>query len=162
MYEEHTLLTFSIHAILPIVALVNRQHWDDLLFAVSNLREDSFYSQNRAADYRDNDSAGNSLVVLQISEYDGILSNPVEISTGGKGLAGLAAVSQDSVVVDGNVIHLGSNFDPSGLGTDRVQYIFTVNAGDNTFSLLQSVVVTQYIPSSSGTHCLLLAEHPFQ
>ncbi|KAK0512839.1 hypothetical protein JMJ35_004856 [Cladonia borealis] len=85
-------------------------------FAVSYPRDDSFYGQNRAAYFQDNDSAGNSLVALQISEYDGTLSNPVKISTGGKGLAGLVAVSQDSVVVDGN-------------------YIFTINAGDNTFSL---------------------------
>lgn len=85
-------------------------------FAVSYPRDDSFYGQNRAAYFQDNDPAGNSLVALQISGYDGTLSNPVKTSTGGKGLAGLIAVSQDSVVVGG-------------------KYIFTVNAGDDTFSL---------------------------
>ena len=72
-------------------------------FAVSYPRDDSFYGQNRAAYFQDNDSAGNSLVALQISERDGTLSNPVRTSTGGKGLAGLVAVSQDSVVVGGDV-----------------------------------------------------------
>ena len=47
----------------------------------------------------------------------------------------MVAVSQDSVVVDGNVIHLCSNFVLSSFGTDSVQYIFTVNAGDDPFSL---------------------------
>ena len=104
-------------------------------FAVSYPRDDSFYGQNRAAYFQENDSAGNSLVALQISEYDGTLSDPVKTSTGGKGLAGLIAVSQDSVVVDGDVSPLCSHFVPSSLGTDSVQYIFTVNAGDDTFSL---------------------------
>ncbi len=72
-------------------------------FAVSYPRDDSFYGQHRAAYFQDNDPAGNSLVALQISEYDGTLSNPVKTSTGGKGLAGLIAISQDSVVVDGDV-----------------------------------------------------------
>lgn len=72
-------------------------------FAVSYPRDDSFYGQNRAAYFQDNDPAGNSLVALQISGYDGTLSNPVKTSTGGKGLAGLIAVSQDSVVVGGKV-----------------------------------------------------------
>ncbi|KAK3169581.1 hypothetical protein OEA41_008965 [Lepraria neglecta] len=50
------------------------------------------------------------------SSSDGTLSNPVRTSTGGKGLAGLLAICQDSVVVDDH-------------------YLFTVNAGDDTFSL---------------------------
>ena len=72
-------------------------------FAVSYPRGDLFYGQTRAAYFQDNDSAGNSLVALQISEYDGTLSNSVKTPTGGKGLAGLVAISQDSVVVDGDV-----------------------------------------------------------
>lgn len=72
-------------------------------FAVSYPREDSPHTQDRAAYFQDNDSASNSLVALQISEYDGSLSDPVKTSTGGKGLAGLIAVSQDSVVVDGDI-----------------------------------------------------------
>ena len=52
---------------------------------------------------QDNDAAGNSLVALQISEYNCPLSDPLKTSTGGKGLAGLIAVSQDLVVVDGDV-----------------------------------------------------------
>ena len=72
-------------------------------FAVSYPREDSFNGQDRAAYFQDNDAAGNSLVALRISEYDGTLSNAVKTSTGGKGLAGLIAISQDSVVVDGDV-----------------------------------------------------------
>ena len=68
-------------------------------FAVSYPRG----GQNRAAFFQDNDSAANSLVAVQIPEHDGTLSNPVRTSTGGKGLASLVAVSQDSVVVDGDV-----------------------------------------------------------
>ena len=64
---------------------------------------DSQYGQNRAAYFQDNDPAGNSIVALQISSSDGTLSNPVRTSTGGKGLAGLLAISQDSVVVDDHV-----------------------------------------------------------
>ncbi|KAL8945953.1 MAG: hypothetical protein Q9222_007582 [Ikaeria aurantiellina] len=54
---------------------------------------------NRAAYFQDNDPAGNFIVALKIDPYDGTLSDPVRTSTGGKGLAGLFAVSQDSVVV---------------------------------------------------------------
>ena len=56
-----------------------------------------------AAYFQDNDAAGNSLIALLISEYNGTLSDLVKTSTGGKGLAGLIAVSQDLVVVDGDV-----------------------------------------------------------
>ena len=72
-------------------------------FAVYHPKDDLFYGQKRAVCFQDNDSTGNSLVALQISDYDGTLSDPVKTSTGGKGLAGLIAVSQDPVVVDGNV-----------------------------------------------------------
>lgn len=64
---------------------------------------DSQHRQNRAAYFQDNGSAGNSIVALQISSSDGTLSNPVRTSTGGEGLAGLLAISQDSVVVDDHV-----------------------------------------------------------
>ena len=57
----------------------------------------------RAAYFQDNDAAGNKLVSLKIDAIDGTLSSPVNISTGGNGLAGLVAISQDSVVVSGNV-----------------------------------------------------------
>ena len=124
-------------------------------FAVSYPRDDSFYGQNRAAYFQDNDSAGNSLVALRISEYDGTLSNPVKISTGGKGLAGLVAVSQDSVVVDGNVIHLCSISSHRAWGL-TVYSTFSRSTQETTPSpFLQSMVVTQHIPSWLGTHCLL-------
>ena len=89
-------------------------------FALSYPKEDSFNGQNRAAYFQDNDAAGNSLVALQISEYDGTLSNPVKKSTGGKGLAGLIAVSQDSVVVDGDVSSPAYSFRYSSLRTNSV------------------------------------------
>ena len=47
-------------------------------FAVSYPRDDSFNGQNRAAYFQENDSAGSSLLALQISKYDGTLSNPVK------------------------------------------------------------------------------------
>ena len=72
-------------------------------FALSYPRDDSFDGQNRAAYFQDNDSAGNSLVAMQISEYNSTLSDPVKTSTSRKVLAGLIAVSHDSVVVDGEV-----------------------------------------------------------
>lgn len=71
--------------------------------AVSYSRGDSFNGQSRAPYFQDNDAAGNSLVAWRISECDSALSTPVRTSTGGKGLAGLIAVSRDSVVVDGGV-----------------------------------------------------------
>ena len=57
----------------------------------------------RAAYFLDNDAAGNELVSLKIDAVDGTLSSPVRTSTRGNGLAGLVAISQDSVVVSGNV-----------------------------------------------------------
>ena len=57
----------------------------------------------RTAYFLDNDAAGNKLVSLKIDAVDGTLSSPVSTSTGGNGLAGLVAISQDSVVVSGNV-----------------------------------------------------------
>ena len=64
--------------------------------------------QSRAAYFLDNDPAGNSIVALQISNSHGTLSNPVRTSTGGKGLTGLIALSQDGVVVDDDVSLLTS------------------------------------------------------
>lgn len=58
---------------------------------------------NRAAYFLDNDPNGNFIIALKISPDDGTLSSPVRISTGGTGLAGLVAISQDSVVVSENV-----------------------------------------------------------
>ena len=60
----------------------------------------------RTAYFLDNDAAGNKLVSLKIDAVDGTLSSPVSTSTGGNGLAGLVAISQDSVVVSGNVNNL--------------------------------------------------------
>lgn len=57
----------------------------------------------RTAYFLDNDATGNKLVSLKIDALDGTLSSPVSTSTGGNGLAGLVAISQDSVVVSGNV-----------------------------------------------------------
>jgi hypothetical protein len=58
---------------------------------------------NRVLYFLDNDAAGNSIVSAQISDQDGTLSSAVKTPTGGNGLPQLAAVSQDSVVVSGNV-----------------------------------------------------------
>lgn len=57
------------------------------------------YHRTRAAYFQDNDPNGNFIVALKIDENDGTVSSPVRTSTGGKGLAGLLAISQDSVVV---------------------------------------------------------------
>ena len=57
----------------------------------------------RTAYFLDNDAGGNKLISLKIDAIDGTLSSPVSTSTGGNGLAGLVAISQDSVVVSGNV-----------------------------------------------------------
>jgi len=64
---------------------------------------ESLFGINRVLYFLDNDAAGNSIVSVQISDQDGTLSSPVKTATGGKGLPQLAAVSQDSVVVSGNV-----------------------------------------------------------
>jgi len=58
---------------------------------------------NRAAYFLDNDPTGNFIISLKISPEDGTLSSPVRTSTAGTGLAGLAVVSQDSVVVSEDV-----------------------------------------------------------
>lgn len=57
----------------------------------------------RAAYFLDNDPAGDFIVSLKISIADGTLSSPVRTSTVCNGLAGLVAVSQDSVVVSNDV-----------------------------------------------------------
>ncbi|KAI4100785.1 MAG: hypothetical protein L6R37_005277 [Teloschistes peruensis] len=74
------------------------------------------YHRTRAAYFQDNDPNGNFIVALKIDENDGTVSSPVRTSTGGKGLAGLLAISQDSVVV-------------------WQDFLFTTNAGDNTLSM---------------------------
>ncbi len=61
------------------------------------------HSTSRAAYFLDNDPTGNFIVALKISATDGTVSSPVLTATGGKGLAGLVAVSQDSVVVSEEV-----------------------------------------------------------
>lgn len=60
-------------------------------------------NHTRVAYFQDNDPAGNSIVALKIDPIDGTLSSPISTSTGGKGLAGLLAVSQDSVTVSQDV-----------------------------------------------------------
>jgi hypothetical protein len=64
---------------------------------------ESVYSSDRVLYFLDNDPAGNSIVSVKISDRDGTLSSPVRTSTGGNGLPDLIAVSEDSVVVSGNV-----------------------------------------------------------
>ena len=61
-------------------------------------------SPSRVAYFQDNDPAGSSIVALHISNTNGTLSSSVKTPTGGKGLAGLIAISQDAVTVSGNVI----------------------------------------------------------
>lgn len=60
-------------------------------------------STSKTAYFQADDPAGNGLIALHISETDGTLSNPVRTASGGKGLAGLGLVSQDSVVISENV-----------------------------------------------------------
>lgn len=57
---------------------------------------------SKTAYFQDDDQAGSNIIALRISDTDGTLSNPVSTATGGKGFKGFA-VSQDSVVVSGNV-----------------------------------------------------------
>lgn len=59
--------------------------------------------QNRGAYFQEINESGSSIVSLRISEADGTLSNPNKTPTGGNGPNGLIAISQDSVVVSGNV-----------------------------------------------------------
>lgn len=60
-------------------------------------------NENKHAIYfQDNDPAGVSIIALHVAQ-DGTLSNPVRTPTGGKGLAGLVAASQDSIRISGNV-----------------------------------------------------------
>ena len=73
------------------------------LSAVLALPTESLLNNNRVLYFLDNDTAGNSIVSVKISEQDGTLSSPVRTATGGNGLPQLAAVSQDSVTVSGNV-----------------------------------------------------------
>ena len=73
-----------------------------------------------AAYLQGNDAAGSALIALQISKYNGTLSNSVKTSTGGKGLAGLIAVSQDLVVVDDDASSPAYAFRSFELGTDHV------------------------------------------
>lgn len=60
-------------------------------------------STSKTAYFQADDPAGNSIIALHISDTDGTLSNPVRTASGGKGLAGVEALSQDSVVVSENV-----------------------------------------------------------
>ena len=53
--------------------------------------------------FQDNDPAGTAIIALQISDNNGTLSSPVRTLTGGKGLAGLVAISDDSVSIAHNV-----------------------------------------------------------
>ena len=59
--------------------------------------------KQRVAYFQDNDPAGAAIIALRISESDGTLSSPVRTLTGGKGLAGLIAISDDSVTVADDV-----------------------------------------------------------
>ena len=49
------------------------------------------------------DPAGDYVVALSNNEDNGTVSSPVRTPTGGKGLAGLLAISQDSLVVSQDV-----------------------------------------------------------
>jgi hypothetical protein len=71
------------------------------IFAVPTVK--SLFDFDRVLYFLDNDPNGNSVVSVKISDSDGTLSSPVKTSTGGSGLPQLFAVSQDSVVISGNV-----------------------------------------------------------
>ncbi|KAL8965078.1 MAG: hypothetical protein Q9183_004042 [Haloplaca sp. 2 TL-2023] len=72
----------------------------------------------RVAYFQDNEPNGSSIVALKIDSRDGTLSSPVRTNTGGKGLAGTLAASQDSTVLSGDLL-------------------FTTNPGDATLSMLR-------------------------
>lgn len=83
-------------------------HFEVLLLLGTSLARASSISYprsdtKRAAYFLDNDAAGNQLISLKINADDGTLSSLVRTPTDGKGLAGLIAVSQDSVITSGNV-----------------------------------------------------------
>ncbi|KAL8724763.1 MAG: hypothetical protein Q9181_006686 [Wetmoreana brouardii] len=100
-----------------------------------------FRNYRRAAYFQDNDPAGNSIVALDIEPRNGTLSSPVRTSTGGKGLAGLGAVSQDSVVVSED-------------------YLLTTNAGDDTLSLFLINPNDPLHPKLIGTPAPTLGQTP--
>ncbi|RFU75751.1 3-carboxymuconate cyclase [Trichoderma arundinaceum] len=75
----------------------------------------AFKRHDRVLYLQDNDARGNNIISVKVSGVDGTLSAATRTSTGGSGISQLVAVSQDSVTVSGN-------------------YLFTVNAGDNTLS----------------------------
>lgn len=62
----------------------------------------SVATSNRAAYFVDNDAAGSSVVAVRILD-DGALSSFARTPTGGKGLVGLVAPSQDTVLVSQDV-----------------------------------------------------------
>jgi hypothetical protein len=58
---------------------------------------------NRVLYFMDSNPTGSYIISVRISAEDGTLSSTTRTSTGGNGLAGLLAVSQDSIVVSGQV-----------------------------------------------------------
>ncbi|KAL8706557.1 MAG: hypothetical protein Q9201_000430 [Fulgogasparrea decipioides] len=114
-----------------------------LSFGIAILSDDyrPFRNYRRAAYFQDNDPAGSSIVALEIEPRNGTLSSSVRTSTGGKGLAGLVAVSQDSVVVSQD-------------------YLFATNAGDNTLSLFLINPNDPLHPKLVGTPAPTLGQTP--
>ncbi|KAL8791765.1 MAG: hypothetical protein Q9195_005641 [Heterodermia aff. obscurata] len=111
--------------------------------------------------FLDNDPAGNELISLQIDAVDGTLSSPVRTSTGGNGLAGLVAISQDSVVVSENVQHYSfQNYTWRSADDSLPQYIFSINAGSNTLSMFSINPQDPQHPHLLGTPQPTLGQTP--
>ncbi|KAL2074889.1 hypothetical protein VTL71DRAFT_8669 [Oculimacula yallundae] len=100
---------------------------------VSALVIDQRDDRNRAVYFLDDDPNGSSIVSLKINPLDGTLSDPLRISTRGKGLPGVVAgASPGSVPVPGAADPL---FSQDSVVVSENKYLFTVNAGSNTVSL---------------------------
>ncbi|KAL8750551.1 MAG: hypothetical protein Q9184_006388 [Pyrenodesmia sp. 2 TL-2023] len=111
--------------------------------------------------FQANDPAGNYIVALKIDPRDGKVSSPVTTNTDGKGLAGLIASSQDSVVVDHDVCpnHSSSKYMNWAIVT-HAQYLFVANAGSNTLSLFLINPHDPQHPTLIGNPAPTLGETP--
>ncbi|KAL9137106.1 MAG: hypothetical protein Q9175_001675 [Cornicularia normoerica] len=101
-------------------------------FACCSPLQHPYNSSYQTAYFQDMGPNGSYIVALKISDIDGTVSNPVLTSTGGYGVAGLIAVSQDSVVVSEN-------------------YLFTPNPGSDTLSVF-------YIDPADPEHPTLIGK----
>lgn len=122
------------------------------------------HQNNRAAYFLDNDPTGNYIIALKISPEDGTLSSPVRTSTAGTGLAGLVAISQDSVVVSKDVCDMApyplcllllglTNYVIKG-------FLFTVNSQSNTVVMFKIDDEDPWHPKLVGSPAPTLGDTP--